>query len=76
MIFCIRHSNCFEHVLKNHVEKTDSPLIRIYLNKIQNRKKKESTEVELVHCNIVHNVYQQDSIVLYRIVRNKLFDQF
>ena len=33
----------------------------------------EITEVVLVHCNIVNNNYQQNSIVLYRSVPNKLF---
>ena len=27
----------FEYILKKHNEKTDNPLIRIYLNKIENR---------------------------------------
>ena len=31
----------------------------------------ESTEVVLVHCNIVNNDYQQDSRVLYTFVPNK-----
>ena len=35
----------------------------------------EITEVVLVHCNIVNNDYQQDSIVLYRFVANKSFGQ-
>ena len=33
----------------------------------------EITEVVLVHCDIVHNDYQQDSRVLYTFVPNKLF---
>ena len=33
----------------------------------------EITEVVLVHCNIVNNDYQQDSIVLYTFVLNKPF---
>ena len=33
----------------------------------------EITAVVLVHCNIVHNDYQQDSRVLYTSVRNKPF---
>ena len=33
------------------------------------------TEVVLVHCNIVNNDYQQDSIVLYTFVPNKSFGQ-
>ena len=33
----------------------------------------ESTEVVLVHCNIVNNDYQQDSRVLYTFVFNKPF---
>ena len=33
----------------------------------------EITEVALVHCNIVSNDYQQNSIVLYTFVTNKLF---
>ena len=33
----------------------------------------ESTEVVLVHCNIVNNAYQQDSRVLYTFVPNKAF---
>ena len=34
----------------------------------------EITEVVLVHCNIAHNDYQQDSRVLYTLVPNKPFD--
>ena len=34
----------------------------------------EITEVVLVHCNIVNNDYQQDSIVLYTFVPNKPSD--
>ena len=33
----------------------------------------ESTEVVLVHCNIVNNAYQQDSRVLYTFVPKKPF---
>ena len=33
----------------------------------------ETTEVVLVHCNIVNNGYQQDSRVLYTFVPNKPF---
>ena len=33
----------------------------------------EILEVELVHCNIVNNDYQQDSRVLYTFVPNKPF---
>ena len=33
----------------------------------------ESTEVVLVHCNIVNDDYQQNSRVLYAFVPNKLF---
>ena len=33
----------------------------------------EIREVLLVHCNIVNNDYQQDSIVLYTFVPNKMF---
>ena len=32
------------------------------------------TEVALVHCNIIHNDYQQDSRDLYTFVPNKPFD--
>ena len=35
----------------------------------------EITEVELIHCNIANNDYQQDSRILYRYVPNKLFGQ-
>ena len=35
----------------------------------------EITEVALVHCNIVNNGYQEDSIVLYSFVLNKSFGQ-
>ena len=92
----------FEYILKNMEKRLDKPLIRIYVNKIENRitfktktgyyleflmpetmklpgstKSKitkdensengnhlEITEVILVHCNIVKNDYQQDTIVL------------
>ena len=33
----------------------------------------ETTELVLVHCDIVNNDYQQDSRVLYTFVPNKLF---
>ena len=33
----------------------------------------EITEVVFVHCNIINNDYQQDSIVLYTFVPNKSF---
>ena len=29
--------DCFEYVLKKHIEKIDNPSIRIYVNKIENR---------------------------------------
>ena len=32
-------------------------------------------EVELVHCNILNNDYQQDSRVLYTFIFNKSFGQ-
>ena len=35
----------------------------------------ETTDVVLVHCNIVNNSYQQDSRVFYRFVLNKSFGQ-
>ena len=35
----------------------------------------EITEVVLIHCNVVNNSYQQNSIVLYTFVPNKLFAQ-
>ena len=37
--------------------------------------KLESAEVVLVHCNIVHNNYQQVSRALYTFIPNKLFGQ-
>ena len=35
----------------------------------------EITEVVLIHCNIIYNIYQQDSSVLYTFVPNKSFRQ-
>ena len=35
----------------------------------------EITEVVLMHCNIVNNNYQQDSILLYKFVPNKSLGQ-
>ena len=35
----------------------------------------EITKVILIHCNIFHNDYQQDSRVLYTFIRNKSFGQ-
>ena len=35
----------------------------------------EITEVVLMHCNVVHNSYQQNSRVMYTFVPNKLFGQ-
>ena len=37
--------------------------------------KLESTEVVLVHCNLVNNNYQQASKVLFTFVPNKQFEQ-
>ena len=36
----------------------------------------EITEVVLIHSNIVNSVYQQNSIVLYPFIRNKLFGRW
>ena len=33
----------------------------------------EITEVVLIHCNVVNNIYQQNSRVLYTFVPNKTF---
>ena len=33
----------------------------------------EIVELVLVHCNLVNNVYQQDSKILYTFVPNKIF---
>ena len=33
----------------------------------------EITQVELVHCNIANNHYQQDSSVLYKFISSKSF---
>ena len=35
----------------------------------------EISEAVLVHCNIVNNDYQQDSLLLYTFVPNKSFGQ-
>ena len=35
----------------------------------------ETTDVALIHCNIVNNNYQQNSRILYTFVSNKSFDQ-
>ena len=35
----------------------------------------ETTEVVLVHCNIVNNNYQQNSRVLHAFIPNKSFGQ-
>ena len=35
----------------------------------------ETNEVVIVHCNIVNNNYQQDSVVLYAFVPHKSFGQ-
>ena len=54
-------------------------LLRSTENKITKEKNSEKvphleiTEVVLVHWNIVHNDYQQDSSVLYTFVPNKPF---
>ena len=36
----------------------------------------ETTEVILVHCNVINNDYQQYLRVLFTFVSNKLFGQF
>ena len=38
--------------------------------------KLESIEVVLVHCNLVNNIYQQASKVLFTFVPKKQFGQF
>ena len=54
-------------------------LLRSTKNKITKDKNGENvphieiTEAVLVHCNVVNNVYQQDSRVLYFFVPNKPF---
>ena len=35
----------------------------------------EITEIFLVHCNTVSNIYQQDSRALYSFISNKSFSQ-
>ena len=35
----------------------------------------ESTEVILIHCNVVNNIYHQNSTVLYTFVSRKLSAQ-
>ena len=35
----------------------------------------EIIEVVWIHCNIVHNNYQQDSRILYTFISNKSFGQ-
>ena len=40
---------------------------------VENVPKPETTEVVLIHCNIVNNDYQQDSRVLYTFVPNTPF---
>ena len=35
----------------------------------------EITEVVLIHCNVVNNMYQQNSTVLHTFVPNKSFSQ-
>ena len=103
--------NYFEYILKKHSESVNNPLIRIYVNKIENRitftiknryylelltpettkllgsaenkitKDKngenvphlEIVELVLVHCNLVNNDYDQDSIILFTFVPNKAF---
>ena len=35
----------------------------------------EITEIALIHCNIVNNGYQHDSVVLWTFFPKKLFDQ-
>ena len=42
-------------------------------NNDENAHDLKTTEVLLVHCNIVNNDYQQDSRVLYTFVPNKPF---
>ena len=48
-------------------------------NKITNDENSENlphleiTQVELVHCNIANNHYQQDSSVLYKFISSKSF---
>ena len=42
---------------------------------IENVQKLENVEVGLVHCNVVNNVYQQHSRVLFTFVPNKQYGQ-
>ena len=54
-------------------------LLRSTENKITKDKNGENVprfqvvELVLVHCNLVNNDYQQDSIILYAFVPNKTF---
>ena len=81
----------FDYILKNNGEKTGyylelltletMKLLRSTKSKIvkdkngENVPYLESTEVVIIHCNVVNNSYQQNSTVLYTFLPNKLFNQ-
>ena len=56
-------------LLESHKSKTTKD------ENVKNISHLETTEVTLVHCNIVKNDHQQDLSIFYILVYNKLFGQ-
>ena len=72
--FKIKNGYSFELLKKETMKLLGSTRNKITKDKNgENVPHLEITEVVLVHCNMVNNDYQQDSRVLYTIVRNKSF---
>ena len=74
VIFKIKNRYSLELVLPETMKLLGSTKNKITKDKNdENVPHLEITKVVLVHCNIVNNDYQQDSIVLYTFVPNKSF---
>ena len=60
---------------KVHQNKNSENVPHLECKNSENVPHLESTEMVLVHCNIVNNDYRHDSRVLYTFVSNKSFSQ-
>ena len=74
--FKIKTGYCFEPLTPETMELLGSTKSKMTKDKNgENVPYLETTEVVLIHCNIVNNSYQQNSRVLYTFVLNKSFGQ-
>ena len=75
-IFKIKTGYLLELLTPEAVKLLSSTNIKITKDKNgENMSHVEITGLVLIHCNIVHNDYQQDSRVFYTFVPNKSFGQ-